>query len=86
MAVTHERLAEQCDLTLYIDPASAETGYRVRAAYAGLLRISSYGPWAQSGLASALRTATDLLDKVGDPADLPALDLCLPAQEQSSGH
>ncbi|MFE1312416.1 hypothetical protein [Streptomyces sp. NPDC058755] len=33
VAVTHERLSEQCAVTLYLDPESAEHGYRVRAAY-----------------------------------------------------
>ncbi|MCX4428983.1 hypothetical protein [Streptomyces mirabilis] len=32
-AVTRERLSEQCDVTFILDPASAEAGYRVRAAY-----------------------------------------------------
>jgi hypothetical protein len=31
--VTQERLGEQCDVTFILDPASAEAGYRVRAAY-----------------------------------------------------
>ncbi|MEU5836409.1 hypothetical protein ABZ820_22445 [Streptomyces diacarni] len=33
VAVTHEWLSEQCDVTFYVDPASADFGYRVRAAY-----------------------------------------------------
>lgn len=33
VAVTRERLSEQCDVTLWLDPESAEYGYRVRAAY-----------------------------------------------------
>ncbi|MFB6895565.1 hypothetical protein [Streptomyces hydrogenans] len=31
--MTYERLAEQCDVILFLDPESAEYGYRVRAAY-----------------------------------------------------